>query len=221
MKEHGRRARVIAELMRDRAGLGFRWPADEAALRKAGLVNGRGDGVKVLGDGELTINADGYPKAKVGANGDLIIDGKAVALTPEQRKLVSAYYGELEGITQAGIAVGKQGAKMAGKAVGAAISGVIRGNTDDIDARMEAEAKKIEAEAKKICNRLNGLRTAQDALAAQVPAFRPYGNLDQKEIDSLLAQRHLVDDAHHCPHGRPTALTLSRAELDRQFGRLG
>lgn len=27
---------------------------DEAALRKAGLVNGRGDGVKVLGDGELT-----------------------------------------------------------------------------------------------------------------------------------------------------------------------
>jgi large subunit ribosomal protein L15 len=27
---------------------------DEAALREAGLVNGRGDGVKVLGDGELT-----------------------------------------------------------------------------------------------------------------------------------------------------------------------
>ena len=42
-----------------------------------------------------------------------------------------------------------------------------------------------------------------------------------EEIDSLLAQRHLIDDAHHCPHGRPTALVLSRAELDRQFGRLG
>ncbi len=27
---------------------------DEAVLRKAGLVNGRGDGVKILGDGELT-----------------------------------------------------------------------------------------------------------------------------------------------------------------------
>jgi large subunit ribosomal protein L15 len=27
---------------------------DEAALRKAGLVNGRGDGVKILGDGELS-----------------------------------------------------------------------------------------------------------------------------------------------------------------------
>ena len=37
---------------------------------------------------------------------------------------------------------------------------------------------------------------------------------------SLLAQRHLIDDAHHCPHGRPTALVLSRNELDRQFGRV-
>ncbi|MEI8380106.1 MAG: DNA mismatch repair endonuclease MutL [Planctomycetota bacterium] len=45
--------------------------------------------------------------------------------------------------------------------------------------------------------------------------------LSQEEIDSLLQQRHLVDDAHHCPHGRPTALSLSRMELDRQFGRLG
>jgi len=45
--------------------------------------------------------------------------------------------------------------------------------------------------------------------------------LSPEEIDSLLQQRHLVDDAHHCPHGRPTALSLSRMELDRQFGRLG
>uniref|UniRef100_A0A7C2P1K8 DNA mismatch repair protein MutL n=1 Tax=Schlesneria paludicola TaxID=360056 RepID=A0A7C2P1K8_9PLAN len=45
--------------------------------------------------------------------------------------------------------------------------------------------------------------------------------LSPEEIDALLQQRHLIDDAHHCPHGRPTALTLSRAELDRQFGRLG
>ncbi len=45
--------------------------------------------------------------------------------------------------------------------------------------------------------------------------------LKPEEMESLLAQRHLIDDAHHCPHGRPTALVLTRAELDRQFGRLG
>ncbi len=45
--------------------------------------------------------------------------------------------------------------------------------------------------------------------------------LAREEIESLLASRHLIDDAHHCPHGRPTALVLTRAELDKQFGRLG
>jgi DNA mismatch repair protein MutL len=52
-------------------------------------------------------------------------------------------------------------------------------------------------------------------------AIKAGQRLSPEEIDALLAQRHLCDDAHHCPHGRPTALTLSRNELDRQFGRLG
>ena len=45
--------------------------------------------------------------------------------------------------------------------------------------------------------------------------------LSIEEMESLLAQRNLVDHSHHCPHGRPTALHLSRMELDRKFGRLG
>jgi DNA mismatch repair protein MutL len=52
-------------------------------------------------------------------------------------------------------------------------------------------------------------------------AIKAGQRLTPDEIDSLLTQRHLIQDAHHCPHGRPTALTLSRWELDRQFGRLG
>jgi DNA mismatch repair protein MutL len=52
-------------------------------------------------------------------------------------------------------------------------------------------------------------------------AIKAGQRLSNEEMESLLAQRHLIDDAHHCPHGRPTALVLSRAELDRQFGRLG
>jgi DNA mismatch repair protein MutL len=52
-------------------------------------------------------------------------------------------------------------------------------------------------------------------------AIKAGQRLAPEEIETLLAQRHLIDDAHHCPHGRPTALVLSREELDRQFGRLG
>lgn len=43
--------------------------------------------------------------------------------------------------------------------------------------------------------------------------------LSTEEIEALVARRALANDTHHCPHGRPTALTFSKAELERQFGR--
>lgn len=51
-------------------------------------------------------------------------------------------------------------------------------------------------------------------------AVRAGDPLTPEEIAALLAQRDLVDDTHHCPHGRPTALLFSRHELDRQFRRV-
>jgi DNA mismatch repair protein MutL len=44
--------------------------------------------------------------------------------------------------------------------------------------------------------------------------------LTNEEIESLLAQRHLAQDQHHCPHGRPTSLIFTRDDLDRQFKRI-
>mgnify|MGYP002630228183 CR=1 FL=1 len=52
-------------------------------------------------------------------------------------------------------------------------------------------------------------------------AIKSGQRLTLEEMQELLRQRHLVDDSHHCPHGRPTALILSRGTLDQQFGRLG
>jgi DNA mismatch repair protein MutL len=43
--------------------------------------------------------------------------------------------------------------------------------------------------------------------------------LSRQEIDALVSRREGVEDSHHCPHGRPTTLKLSRQELDRQFRR--
>ena len=40
------------------------------------------------------------------------------------------------------------------------------------------------------------------------------------EVTALLEQRHLFQDSHHCPHGRPTALVFSRDELDKRFKRI-
>jgi DNA mismatch repair protein MutL len=57
------------------------------------------------------------------------------------------------------------------------------------------------------------------SLTACHAAVRAGDRLTPEEIASLVAQRHLADDTHHCPHGRPTSLLFSRHELDRQFRR--
>jgi DNA mismatch repair protein MutL len=44
--------------------------------------------------------------------------------------------------------------------------------------------------------------------------------LSPPEIEALLEFRHLVQDAHHCPHGRPTTLVFTKEELDRRFKRI-
>lgn len=50
-------------------------------------------------------------------------------------------------------------------------------------------------------------------------AIKAGDKLSLEEVTALLEQRHLCQDAHHCPHGRPTALVFTRDELDRRFKR--
>jgi DNA mismatch repair protein MutL len=51
-------------------------------------------------------------------------------------------------------------------------------------------------------------------------AIKAGQRLTDEEIQSLVAQHHLAQDSHHCPHGRPTALVFSKAELEKQFKRI-
>jgi DNA mismatch repair protein MutL len=51
-------------------------------------------------------------------------------------------------------------------------------------------------------------------------AIKAGDRLSSEEITALLEHRGLCQDAHHCPHGRPTALVFTREELDRRFKRV-
>ena len=69
-------------------------------------------------------------------------------------------------------------------------------------------------DAKELLNHLLSTIACKAAVKAGDP-------LTSQEITSLLEQKDLYQDTHHCPHGRPTALFFSRDEFDRMFGRLG
>jgi DNA mismatch repair protein MutL len=58
------------------------------------------------------------------------------------------------------------------------------------------------------------------SLMACHAAVRSGDSLSPEEIAALTAQRHLADNTHHCPHGRPTSLLFTRHDLDRQFRRV-
>jgi DNA mismatch repair protein MutL len=51
-------------------------------------------------------------------------------------------------------------------------------------------------------------------------AVKAGDRLTPDEISSLLEQREMYQDTHHCPHGRPTALFFSRDQLDKMFKRI-
>jgi DNA mismatch repair protein MutL len=51
-------------------------------------------------------------------------------------------------------------------------------------------------------------------------AIKAGDRLSREEVLALLEQRHHYQDAHHCPHGRPTALVFTNAELDKRFKRI-
>lgn len=130
----------------------------------------------------ITISHTGQPKAQITPQGDLLIDGKAVDVTPEQRKLLLDYRGHIVEIAKAGIAMGVQGAELAGKAVGEALKGVFSGDTDQIEKKVKAEAGKIEDSAKQLCARLPGLFESQQKLAASLPAFAPYARMTREDV---------------------------------------
>lgn len=46
-------------------------------------------------------------------------------------------------------------------------------------------------------------------------------NLDQKEIESLISQMMALENPFTCPHGRPTAIKITKSEMEKKFKRSG
>lgn len=136
-----------------------------------------------LHDGVVTIRASGVPDATVDANGQLRIDGHDVTVNDAQRSLLQRYNASAQTMRSDAIATGKAGVATATKAVSAA-AGKITGADSAEAARAKAEeaADDVKQAAAKICEDLATMKSAQDEVATQLEAFKPYA--------------HALDDAH-------------------------
>ncbi|MGV6492636.1 DUF2884 family protein [Stenotrophomonas rhizophila] len=131
----------------------------------------------------ISISNGQSDKAEITPQGELLINGRTVTTTASQRALLVDYRKQVEALAGAGMDIGVAGANLGVSAAGEALKGILAGDTQGIEARVNAEAGKIEAQARKLCALLPGMMAKQQALAAELPAFKPYATMDQSDID--------------------------------------
>lgn len=134
-------------------------------------------------------------KAEITPQGDLLIDGKAVAVNDAQRKLLLQYRAGIIEIAAAGTDIGMQGADFGIRAAGKALRGALSGNGDQVDEDIQADAREFERQARQICDHLPPLLEVQRKLVAQLPEFAPYAKMDQSDIDDCREDTADVDVA--------------------------
>ncbi len=76
-----------------------------------------------------------------------------------------------------------------------------------------------------ILNTLDQEKDPQNFIEAQIirtacrTSVKANDRLTNQELSKILNDLEKCGNPHTCPHGRPTTLTLTRAELDKKFGR--
>ena len=127
---------------------------------------------------------DSRPKAEITPQGELLIAGQQVTATPTQHALLLDYRKQIVGIAETGMDIGAQGADLGVTAAKQALWGALAGKSDkDIEASIKPQTDKIEAAAARLCQRMPDLLSTQQKLAAEMPEFRPYATMQQKDVD--------------------------------------
>ncbi len=169
-----------------------------SSLSITGMIDRAMDKASVeLATRNITVSNDhdDAPKAEITPQGDFLIAGKAVPLTPAQRTETLAYRQQLVEIAREGIAIGSQGAALGIHAASAAIAAAFSGESEQqIRQRVEAQASGIRVAAAKICDRLPALKASQQKLATDLPAFKPYADLTPAKIDECRRDALKGDD---------------------------
>ncbi|HEY1139668.1 MAG TPA: DUF2884 family protein, partial [Lysobacter sp.] len=161
------------------------------------INSGDHHGVSVFSDDEN----DKRPKAEITPKGDLLIDGKTVAITAQQRAMLLEYRAHIIGVAESGMEIGVQGADLAAKAMGEAFKGIFSGKSDkDIEKSVDAQAEGIKQAAAKLCGRLPAMMASQQQLAASLPEFKPYATMTQEDIDECMKENDKHAEMHHASH---------------------
>lgn len=152
----------------------------------AGLADKAVDGIReeiATEDMDLGRGSNDEPAAKLSPQGDLIIGGEKVAMDDGQREIALAYRNALANVAETGARIGLQGAALAGDALKLAAASALSGDGKSVEEQLKGKTEALEAEAKALCEMLPDLYARQQRFAEAVPAFAPYANMDESDIE--------------------------------------
>lgn len=135
------------------------------------ISNGKDGSIKLNGN-TVTLEIDGVPDAVISSSGDMRIDDKPISVTPSQQGLLVLYYQNVRAIRDQAVTLGK-GVGME------ALKSKLGGPSDEnakkkLEDSAEQQARQY---ALKVCQDQTDIKTVQDQLATQIPAFKPYGGI--------------------------------------------
>lgn len=145
------------------------------------------DPLSISADGVRIERKGGGPEALVTPDGALRIEGKDIAVTPEQRALLVTYYESARALRTHAIETGLAGVDVAKTAVGEVFSGLLKGDTSEIGAKVEASAEGVKAAAFRLCGDLETIGGIEASLGG-LEAFAPYRFVDRAKIDDCRSE---------------------------------
>ncbi|HET7396349.1 MAG TPA: DUF2884 family protein [Gammaproteobacteria bacterium] len=133
-------------------------------------------------DGDVIIDNDAGGEARITTSGTLFIDGKAVPVTDQQKVNLLEYANSVKDMETQAIRLGMDAAGFAMGVVGDVIADLLSGeDEDDINKHANARAKEFKKRALPICKDVRSLQLLQNELTANIPAFKPFAVIEDKD----------------------------------------
>ena len=116
-------------------------------------------------------------QAQITPQGDLLIEGKAVAVTPEQRAMLLDYRRQIIDVAEAGMSMGVKGADLAGKAVLGSTRKRVQWQGRGLRQAHGGRRQEARGARQADCAATRPMRATQQQLAASLPEFKPYATM--------------------------------------------
>ena len=158
------------------------------------LMDDNGHGIHIDGQTVVIENRDG-DDARISNSGNLTVNGKTVAVSASQKRLLQRYNQTVKDIRTKGIDLGAHAASFAMTVAGDAIAALFSGaSEEEIDRHAKAEADKFKLQALPLCKDVQTLKQIQDQLVAGIPAFQPFDVIEAKDAEDCERDIKSSDD---------------------------